>query len=514
MCHGYTHPLLKPFSAARCITSFHFEGRQLRPPSADLRISLRPSSPFIRDAGSPRPCLLPYGTTSHQSPFPPIGLPSPGQSMPAGGARNRCYGTGFALSIRRLESSRTSDQRALRTAGGRHRACPRPKSSKAIARGIPSKVPYVRTSFLSVPNKCFHFDLESGKVRLSLRNGEWTSFHVRMSPFHRDTIEQPDRRSQQLHLGPTRAVLTLAYTIPEAYRPNTLWAFDTNETSLDGIRVAQSAAGRQNTGEERANLDGLLQTPGSSIGSEVRLMRLRFPDIPVIQRRHFNVRRRLSRKKAHDRRVGRNLLRKVGMRERHRVASRLHELSKHLVTRAVRAHAALALEDLTRMPIQTRASRRLRRRLSSWPRGELHCQIAYKAQDRGVPIYWVNPYRTSKTCPRCGEVARHRNRVGPKFECAKCGWSMDRQFNAAVNIDQPFCANIGQNSGVFDWTLTPFSMIRGGPSTCEGELRRHGRSGWEGRDRMNGSVRTQGSSIESRSPCGITLMNPDRFKCE
>ncbi len=181
-------------------------------------------------------------------------------------------------------------------------------------------------------------------------------------------------------------------------------------------RLRQSAAGRQNTGEERANLDGLLQTPGSSIGSEVRLMRLRFPDIPVIQRRHFNVRRRLSRKKAHDRRVGRNLLRKVGMRERHRVASRLHELSKHLVTRAVRAHAALALEDLTRMPIQTRASRRLRRRLSSWPRGELHCQIAYKAQDRGVPIYWVNPYRTSKTCPRCGEVARHRNRVGPKFE--------------------------------------------------------------------------------------------------
>ncbi|MGP8073844.1 MAG: transposase, partial [Thermoplasmata archaeon] len=107
-------------------------------------------------------------------------------------------------------------------------------------------------------------------------------------------------------------------------------------------------------------------------------------------------------------------------------------------------HAVLALEDLTAVPQPRRRrsgwrspprfhSRSLRRRLSSWPQGELHRQLAYKAVDRGVPVVWLDPFRTSRTCPRCGELSEHRRRVGTRFDCAKCGWSLDRQLNAGLN---------------------------------------------------------------------------------
>ncbi len=74
----------------------------------------------------------------------------------------------------------------------------------------------------------------------------------------------------------------------------------------------------------------------------------------------------------------------------------------------------------------------MNRRLSSWPRREIHRQIEYKAALEGVPVIKVDPRYTSKTCPACG--VRRRDRVGRVFTCEKCGWSMDRQHNAALNI--------------------------------------------------------------------------------
>jgi transposase len=74
----------------------------------------------------------------------------------------------------------------------------------------------------------------------------------------------------------------------------------------------------------------------------------------------------------------------------------------------------------------------MNRRLSSWPRREIHRQIEYKAALEGVPIIKVNPHYTSKTCPACG--ARRRDRVGQDFVCLLCDWEMDRQLNAGLNI--------------------------------------------------------------------------------
>jgi len=132
-----------------------------------------------------------------------------------------------------------------------------------------------------------------------------------------------------------------------------------------------------------------------------------------------------------DRRMMRRLLSREGRRERNRVQQRLHRVSKALVVTAMERRAAIVLEELTLHGSGAR-SRRMNRRLSSWPRYELHRQIEYKAALAGVPLIKVNPAWTSKTCPACG--ARRRDRVGQDFVCLVCDWEMDRQHNAALNI--------------------------------------------------------------------------------
>ena len=212
--------------------------------------------------------------------------------------------------------------------------------------------------------------------------------------------------------------------MPEEYTPTTLLALDTNERSLDGVVVAASFT---------------------------RAVTVPFPEIALVQQRHVARRRRLSRKKARDRRVGRRLLNREGRREHHRVQSRLHILSKRLVEVACRNRAALALEDFSRLaklrprrnPAGGRRRRagdssprapKLRRRLSSWPRAELHRQLAYKAAAKGVPVIWVDPFRTSVICPRGGAYAGPRSRIGPTFVCPACHWRLDRQVNAGANV--------------------------------------------------------------------------------
>ncbi len=289
---------------------------------------------------------------------------------------------------------------------------------RRLGKGQACRVPYVRTPFVRIPEKSFHFDLETGKLRLSLRRGEWTSIMVPVSYYHRSVLSDPGRRVTQVHIGLRRVVLVYAQRVPEPYVPTSLVALDTNESSIDGVEVGEDSAG---------------------------FVRLAFPEIRELQFRHAGRRRFLGKKKAHDRRLARWLLGREGKRERDRIRSRLQVLTRRLVDELAARHSALALEDLTRLPRPRRraaggrarasGSRSFRRRLSSWPRGELHRQLAFKAQDLGVPIIWVNPYLSSRTCPKCGEVSERRRRVGTRFDCAKCGWSLDRQLNAGLNLE-------------------------------------------------------------------------------
>jgi putative transposase len=271
-------------------------------------------------------------------------------------------------------------------------------------KGKRTKTPFMRRLMLKAENQSYRLDRETGRLRIPIRGTEGVQLHLPLSEWHRSFLSDPSWGLGSLTVLPGKVIVVVRKEAPKAYEPEGAIALDTNEDSLDGVVADADTA---------------------------RLVTLPFGGVRQVQAIHFRRRRRLARKKADDRRVKRRVLAREGKRERHRVTQRLHKVSKALVAAAKATGAAIVLEDLTLHGAGGK-SRKTNRRLSSWPRGEIHRQIEYKAALAGVPIIKVNPKWTSKTCPVCG--ARRRDRVGQDFVCELCDWEMDRQHNAALNI--------------------------------------------------------------------------------
>jgi len=68
-----------------------------------------------------------------------------------------------------------------------------------------------------------------------------------------------------------------------------------------------------------------------------------------------------------------------------------------------------------------------RRLLNHWSVMRFHRILEMKARAFGVPLVFVDPQGTSKTCPICGGSLRGQERV-----CPSCGLS--RHYVAAINI--------------------------------------------------------------------------------
>ena len=80
--------------------------------------------------------------------------------------------------------------------------------------------------------------------------------------------------------------------------------------------------------------------------------------------------------------------------------------------------------------------------ISSWARGNVLDLVEYKTGLVGIDFETVNPWGTSRHCPRCGEKGRTVNapddhteqRHGGHFHCPACGYECDRDVVGAVNV--------------------------------------------------------------------------------
>jgi putative transposase len=60
--------------------------------------------------------------------------------------------------------------------------------------------------------------------------------------------------------------------------------------------------------------------------------------------------------------------------------------------------------------------------------------LTYKAERAGGSVLRVNPRNTSNECSRCHTITP--SRIGDLFSCPRCGLTMDRDYNAALVIEQ------------------------------------------------------------------------------
>jgi len=70
-----------------------------------------------------------------------------------------------------------------------------------------------------------------------------------------------------------------------------------------------------------------------------------------------------------------------------------------------------------------------------WAFRRLYEYVSYKAPEQGVSVEQVEPNHTSQRCSRtdCG-FTHDDNRHGEQFECQKCGYEVNADYNGAKNI--------------------------------------------------------------------------------
>lgn len=132
-----------------------------------------------------------------------------------------------------------------------------------------------------------------------------------------------------------------------------------------------------------------------------------------------------------------------------------HVLSKRIVQNATPG-STIVLENLT--DIRERATHRKgegQRRMHSWSFAQFHSFLAYKAQARGIEVVKVDPRHTSQMCSRCKHQARNNRRPQSLFLCRECGYCINADYNASVNIRDKYISTLASLG----------TSLAGGPSS-------------------------------------------------
>ena len=72
--------------------------------------------------------------------------------------------------------------------------------------------------------------------------------------------------------------------------------------------------------------------------------------------------------------------------------------------------------------------------LRNWSYYQLQQYIEYKAEREGIQVRYIDPSYTSQTCARCGHIDKENRQTQEKFICTKCGFELNADHNASINI--------------------------------------------------------------------------------
>jgi len=110
----------------------------------------------------------------------------------------------------------------------------------------------------------------------------------------------------------------------------------------------------------------------------------------------------------------------------------------------------IAMENIKNIKKNTKKEKRLNKQFRSkfqrWTYSKLIDRIKQSCEVGGVHCQMINPAYTSQICNKCGFVHK-LNRNSEIFECRNCGYTLDADYNASLNI-----LNLG---------LTQQSMVAG-----------------------------------------------------
>ena len=155
-----------------------------------------------------------------------------------------------------------------------------------------------------------------------------------------------------------------------------------------------------------------------------------------IRKKYMQIRRMLQKQGAN------RQLRRVKSRESRILKDLDHKISRKIIEIATENNAGIVLEDLKNIRKTTKTRKSFQYSLNSWSFYQLKTFIEYKAKLQGIPVAYIDPRNTSKTCSRCGRIGY---RTDKQFKC-RCGHVDHADVNASFNIAQRMhtSVNLGQ----------------------------------------------------------------------
>ena len=124
---------------------------------------------------------------------------------------------------------------------------------------------------------------------------------------------------------------------------------------------------------------------------------------------------------------------KVVSRIHERISNRRHNFSHQEARKIINEFGIICIEDLSINKMQRGNFRSINRSINDVAWGQFANCLSYKAESAGRTLVKVNPAFTSQDCSRCGyrQVKKLSDRV---HHCSHCGFEIDRDHNAALNI--------------------------------------------------------------------------------
>jgi len=139
-----------------------------------------------------------------------------------------------------------------------------------------------------------------------------------------------------------------------------------------------------------------------------------------------------------DVRLRRQVYGKYGRIQKNKVQQILHHASKLIVEQAKRNQHGIVMENLKNIRRLYRKGngqgKKYRATMNSWSFAELQRQIDYKARWEGIPVNYLPPGGTSSKCSKCGSRMTRIPEENRMLQCPSCGYTIDRDMNAARNI--------------------------------------------------------------------------------
>jgi len=271
---------------------------------------------------------------------------------------------------------------------------------------------------------------------------DWTDHELRF-PVHtrfQQMLDTGDMKAPTLHASEHGYTLDVPVAVPET----DCQTVDSRVLAVDlGVEKQATTVPTEQNGEELTQVapPQFLDHP-----AKAKLFRLK-ADAEGINDRLAELRRQ---GKAHTDRFDHLLaeFRQTRQKERRLREQIQHEIANELVWVAADGGCeTIVFESLGQLD-SSDTSGTVAWSISSWARGELLDLVEYKAELLGIDVETVNPWGTSRYCPRCGERGRMVNapddrtecRHGGHFHCPECEYGCDRDVVGALNVGRKHLA--------------------------------------------------------------------------